>query len=211
MCLYSELLDCPGLGIFTLGLLKAELAGKCFIYRTAASFVPVRSSVEPRPLLTRKEIALGHTGGLIITGSYIPRTTAQLQFLLETGEVEGIEFQVPRPLNLPFVVKKRSEGFRFRQLSPLKREGCRHLYKPYSLAGTKRYGKPSYRRNNFIGAGWHSTVDWGSSAVYFGKRWNYISDIATKALNVKRALVLGQVLPGVPVWENRQRESATRD
>jgi uncharacterized protein YgbK (DUF1537 family) len=27
------------------------------------------------------------------------------------------------------------------------------------------------------------------------------SDVATKALGVKRAMVLGQVLPGVPVWE----------
>jgi uncharacterized protein YgbK (DUF1537 family) len=27
------------------------------------------------------------------------------------------------------------------------------------------------------------------------------SDIATRALNVKKALVLGQILPGVPVWQ----------
>jgi uncharacterized protein YgbK (DUF1537 family) len=27
------------------------------------------------------------------------------------------------------------------------------------------------------------------------------SDLATRALGVKRAMVLGQILPGVPVWE----------
>ena len=27
------------------------------------------------------------------------------------------------------------------------------------------------------------------------------SDIATRALNVKKAMVLGQILPGVPVWK----------
>ena len=27
------------------------------------------------------------------------------------------------------------------------------------------------------------------------------SDLATRGLGVKRALVLGQILPGVPVWE----------
>jgi uncharacterized protein YgbK (DUF1537 family) len=27
------------------------------------------------------------------------------------------------------------------------------------------------------------------------------SDVATKGLNVRRALVLGQILPGVPVWQ----------
>ena len=27
------------------------------------------------------------------------------------------------------------------------------------------------------------------------------SDMATKALDVKRAMVLGQILPGVPVWK----------
>ena len=27
------------------------------------------------------------------------------------------------------------------------------------------------------------------------------SDIGTKALGVKRALVLGQILPGIPVWQ----------
>jgi uncharacterized protein YgbK (DUF1537 family) len=27
------------------------------------------------------------------------------------------------------------------------------------------------------------------------------SDVATQGLNVKRAMVLGQILPGVPVWK----------
>jgi uncharacterized protein YgbK (DUF1537 family) len=30
------------------------------------------------------------------------------------------------------------------------------------------------------------------------------SDIATRALNVKKAMVLGQILPGVPVWQPGQ-------
>lgn len=38
-------------------LLEAEAEGKRFLYRTAASFVAVRSGIQPRPLLTPADVA----------------------------------------------------------------------------------------------------------------------------------------------------------
>ena len=190
------------LEIFTLGLLKAEQAGKRFIYRTAASFVPVRSSVEPRPLLTREEIALGYTGGLIITGSYIPRTTAQLQFLLETGDVEGIEFEVGPAIESPLRREEEVRSIALQATQSIKKGKDVVVY-----TSRTHWQAQSDMENLRLGGIISSALV--SIVRSIGVRPRYLlakggitsSDIATKALNVKRALVLGQVLPGVPVWE----------
>jgi hypothetical protein len=45
-------LDYPDLWTVVLGLLQAEAEGKCFLYRTGASFVRARAGIIERPLLT---------------------------------------------------------------------------------------------------------------------------------------------------------------
>ncbi len=108
---------------FTLGLLRAEAAGKRFLYRTAASFVRVRGGVTPRGLLSRDELlgAKGEeakrrkgeddqtvldrassphqsgeeTGGLVVVGSYVQRSSEQLAALMKAGEIEAVELAVP--------------------------------------------------------------------------------------------------------------------
>ncbi len=187
---------------FTLGLLKAELSGKRFIYRTAASFVSVRSSVEPKPLLSPEETTLGKNGGLIIIGSYIPRTTAQLQILLETRNVEGLELDVAPAI---LSANRREEevcriALQATQFIQMGRDvvvyTSRTLWQAQSDMENLRLG-------GMISA---ALVDVVRS---IGVRPRYLiakggitsSDIATKALNVRRAMVLGQVLPGVPVWK----------
>jgi uncharacterized protein YgbK (DUF1537 family) len=84
------------LEVFTQGLLVAEAQGKRFLYRTAASFVPVRAGIAPRPLLTAEEVTTAEPGGgLIIVGSHVPRTTRQLEDLLQLPSVAQSEIDVP--------------------------------------------------------------------------------------------------------------------
>jgi len=77
---------------FVAGLLRAEAAGKRYLYRTAASFVRVRAGLEARPLLTTQDLALpAGSGGLFLAGSYVPKTTAQLEKLLTHTGIAAVE------------------------------------------------------------------------------------------------------------------------
>src|SRR5207248_5756822 len=88
------------LAVVVLGLLQAEAAGKRFLYRTAASFVRLRGALENKPLLEINEIltdsASAKAGGVVIVGSYVPGSTAQLENLLTLSNVVGIELPVGR-------------------------------------------------------------------------------------------------------------------
>ena len=70
------------LGVFVRGLLEMERSGKRLLFRTAASFVRVRAGIARRALLLPDEIAPRDGPGLIVVGSYLSRTTVQLQAAL---------------------------------------------------------------------------------------------------------------------------------
>ena len=83
------------LEVFIAGLLDAEAHGKRFLYRTAASFVRIRSGLSSRSLLTARDLELPDSGnGLIIVGSHVPRTTDQLHKLLAQQEISHAEVSV---------------------------------------------------------------------------------------------------------------------
>jgi uncharacterized protein YgbK (DUF1537 family) len=82
----------------TLASMLAEQAGKRFLYRTAASFPKVRGAIVDKPLLSYEELvnadAMGN-GGIIVVGSHVNKTTAQLQYLLEKlADVATFELDV---------------------------------------------------------------------------------------------------------------------
>lgn len=66
----------------------STLHGKRYLFRTAAAFVSARLAIDPIPPLSAKQLDMkATTGGLIIAGSYVPKTTAQLTKLTEgSGE-----------------------------------------------------------------------------------------------------------------------------
>lgn len=187
------------LEVFTLGLLRAEQAGKRFLYRTAASFVATRCGLLPRALLIADDFALsGEAGGLVVVGSFVSSTTRQLEVLRSDLDLAAIEVSVDAlvderdcPTEIAHVVlgmnQQLSDGrdvvvFTSRRLLD---GGGDHL-----LAVNRRVSeglveivRQSVRPSYLLAKG-------GITA----------SDIATKALGVRRALVCGQILPGVPVW-----------
>ena len=62
---------------------QAEAKGKRFLCRTAAAFVSAR--IGHRPLLVNPhDLGVdshpsGHNGGLVVVGSYVPKTTTQVK------------------------------------------------------------------------------------------------------------------------------------
>lgn len=59
------------------------MKGKRFLCRTAASFVSARIGIKPKPPISPDTLSgkLLKTGGLIVVGSYVPKTTKQVYFL----------------------------------------------------------------------------------------------------------------------------------
>lgn len=72
--------------VVVLGLLKAANTGTKFLFRTGAAFVSSRLAIPQIEPLSAQQLSLtASVGGLIIAGSYVPKTTSQLQVLRERG------------------------------------------------------------------------------------------------------------------------------
>jgi uncharacterized protein YgbK (DUF1537 family) len=187
----------------TLGSMLAEQAGRRFLYRTAANFVAARSGLPPRPLLTPAQMAphTTSTGGLVVVGSHVPRSSRQLDALLQQTDITGIEVPVEQLLDdeqAPAVIHR------------VMMETAAHLALGWDVVVYTS-------RSVITGAGGEASlpisqrVSQSLVAIVRGlhvrprfliaKGGITASDLATSALSMRRALVLGQLLPGVPVWQ----------
>ncbi|MCI0438810.1 MAG: hypothetical protein L0177_06720 [Chloroflexi bacterium] len=189
------------LEVFVQGLLDAESRGKKFLFRTAASFTRARSGQSSHPLLTRKDMGLPDSGGaLIVVGSHVPRTTGQLQALLDQGDGKAIEISVDALLSGS---RRADEIRRVAALADgeLERGGDAIIY-------TSRQLVSGGTSDESLSIGKQVSDCLVQIARAISVRPRYIlakggstsSELATKALGVRRAMVPGQILPGVPVW-----------
>jgi uncharacterized protein YgbK (DUF1537 family) len=190
------------LQVFVLGLLRAEALGKRFLYRTAASFVQVRAGLVPRPLLRRADfdLPLGR-GGLIVVGSYVPRTTAQIQALTTSPDVCSLEVAVETLLDdAHWQQETRHLAQKAEQLLE---SGCNVMVYTSRHLITGRNAEHSLEVGKRVSEGLVSIVRGISTRPRYlvAKGGITSSDIATYGLDVKRAMVMGQILPGVPVWQ----------
>ncbi len=188
------------LQVLVLGLLHAEAQGSRFLYRTAASFVQERGGITPRPLLTTDDLDLPATGGaLIVVGSYLARTSDQLRCLLDQPRVSSVEAHIPLLLG-----RERSQ------------EIARCAAALDQALGADRTAVLYTSRELITGNDASSSLDIGrrvseslvailrqitaTPRCIVAKGGITSSDVATAGLGVRRAWVLGQILPGVPVW-----------
>ena len=183
-------------------LLSAEAQGKKFIYRTAASFVRIRAGIFPRPLLKRSELDLQKSGGaLLIIGSHVPRTTKQMDVLLAQQNMARIEVRVEALLDSKC---QRIEIKRVAKYidSALQKSRDVVLFTSRALI-TGDDPVDTLAIGNKISNGLVEIIKLISSRPRYilSKGGITSSDIATGGLNVRRAQVLGQIIPGVPVWK----------
>ena len=188
--------------VFILGLLEAEAQGCTFLPRTAASFVQIRAGIRKRELLNKEELVVenGH-GGLIIVGSYVPKTTAQLQALLANSTIEYIEVKIEHLLDKAMC-----------DVEVMRATDMANLYikngKDVVIYTSREFVRGSDAASN-LSIGNLISKSLISIVRNIEVQPRYIiakggitsSDVATKGLNIKRALVLGQALAGVPVWQ----------
>ena len=197
--------DYYDLKVFCISLYRAMAEGKRFLFRTAASFVKVAAGIQERPLLTRSEMI--HTdsqnGGIIIIGSYTDKTTKQLKELETCRGVECIEF------NSDLVMDRDDFNKEVERVSKL----CRRLIsqgktaavytKRKKFTGGSRSGEETLLCSVRISEGITSIAGRLDTVPLFvlAKGGITSSDVATKALGQVRSVVMGQILPGIPVWK----------
>lgn len=189
--------------VFAIAMIRAMKAGKTFMFRTAAAWTKVIGGVKDKPLLTKEELVVpGNTnGGLIIIGSHVKKTTDQLAKLKELKDVKFIEFN-----HMLVLEPEKLEA----ELQRVVKEVEAAILKGQTVAvytGRKRFDagseEESLRVSVKISEAITSIVSRLSvqPAFLIAKGGITSSDVGTKGLSVKRALVLGQVAPGIPVWQ----------
>lgn len=187
--------------VFVSGLLDAEESGKRYLYRTAASFVQARAGIGPRPLLRPEELGLPAEGGaLFVVGSYVPKTTAQVNRLLAETGITRMEIDAASLLDEESATRTIAQAVE-KVSAALARGEDVALYTSRGLITGKDAGEN-------LAIGQRVSDSLVEIVRGLGVRPRYLvakggitsSDIATKALGIRRAEVLGQALPGVPVW-----------
>jgi len=200
--------DYTDLKVFLIALSESINRGKNFLFRTAASFVQVIGGFNPKPLLTEETLypkGKPSTPGIIVIGSYVQKTTRQMIKLAELSNLIWIEWDVSQAktqkhLNLEVerVTSEVRKGFNFEN------DVCIYTSREY-------YRNNSQNENNDKYLIFSARISEGLVKVVqalkirpsflVAKGGITSSDIGVKGLNVKRAMVMGQIQPGIPVWE----------
>ncbi|KAJ5314627.1 uncharacterized protein N7443_001511 [Penicillium atrosanguineum] len=194
--------------IFVAGLLLAESKGKHFLYRTGAAFVSTRLGIRSKAPISAAELRLPsprETGGLIMAGSYVPKTTAQLKVLTDrlgtSGKLEVIEIQVEELIASPETAEQTVQRV-VKQTEEYLKAGQDTLVMTSRKLVTGGDELSSLKIGSAVAEALVSVLQ------RIEVRPRYIvakggitsSDAATKGLNIKRATIVGQAAPGVPLW-----------
>lgn len=197
--------DACDVKIFCIALYRAMSRGKHFMFRTAAAFVKAIGNISDKPLLTREEMVTlkNHAGGIIVVGSHTQKTTSQLE---ELKKVEGIRFI---EMDSDLVLQEGALEQEVERILAISetciREGTTvAIYTKRRLLEIEHDTKEAALvRSVRISDAVQSLVGRlkVTPAFVVAKGGITSSDVGTKALLVKRANVLGQIRPGIPVWQ----------
>lgn len=191
--------------VFCVALYRAMAKGKVFMFRTAAAIVKVMGAVTDQALLTREQMVVKETdnGGIVVVGSHTDKTTKQVEALKELADIEFIE------LDASLVTD--DEAFEAEVMRCLQKEEecikagktvCCYTSRKLITADTGDK-EDELRLSVKISDAVQSLVGRLSvtPAFVIAKGGITSSDVGTKALAVKKANVLGQIKPGIPVWQ----------
>ncbi len=184
-------------------LLLAEKSGKKIIYRTSSSFVPSYIGLKPMGLIDTGRLLSNKTshGGLTVVGSYVKKSSEQLQKALRLFDSNTIiELDIRKVLGnssaayLSSLIKKIDENIKAGENSIV------------FTSRTLITGKDASATINIASTVSNALVEivngLSTEPKYLIAKGGITShDLATKGLEMKRSKVIGQIAPGIPVWE----------
>ena len=190
------------LEVIAMGLILAEKSGKKFLYRTSATIVPIRAGMESGKLYyAKKEDSNSLNGSLVVVGSHVPKTTGQLAYLLAHGDYKSIEVNVGEIL---YSGELASQAKAIIQQTDLWLAAGNNVVIHTSRRLEVGKDSESSLQINALVSGFLVSVMKGITVrpkFIVAKGGITSSDLATKGLSAEKALVLGPVIPGVPVWQ----------
>eukprot|EP00928_Gymnodinium_smaydae_P087625 TRINITY_DN71869_c0_g1_i1.p1 TRINITY_DN71869_c0_g1~~TRINITY_DN71869_c0_g1_i1.p1 ORF type:complete len:813 (-),score=156.81 TRINITY_DN71869_c0_g1_i1:226-2610(-) len=194
--------------VFSAGLLRAEASGLRICCRTAASFVSARLGINAAKAVPVTPARLpsscqeaSDAGGLVMVGSYVAKSTAQVKELIKQRGSSLSTLEVP--------------------VSALLRDGGEAVAKRTAEAADELLRKGQdvlimTSRELVHGADARESLEIGNKVSQclvqilrlIQTRPRYLlakggitsADLGTKGLGSEKALVAGQALPGIPVW-----------
>lgn len=181
-----------------LAIIAAELKGKRFVYRTAASFVKVRAGMAKRPLVIPQKTG---KAGLIVVGSYVAKTTAQLNYLVENNSLPIIEIAIEKVLSdeaadyLKTLTHQTDQWLQKKQPVVI----CTERQYQFGALSPEQRLKKGQRISDFVCdlvRNLHTHPDF-----LLAKGGITSLEVARKGLSATQAVVLGQIAEGVPIWE----------
>jgi uncharacterized protein YgbK (DUF1537 family) len=198
-------IDACDVKVFCIALYRAIAQGKIFLFRTAAGFVKELCAIADKPLLTRQDMVVSSsgTGGIVVVGSHTQKTTSQVEALKTLTGIQCMEF------NSDLVLEE--ERFQAEIAATVKREEELLAQGVTVVVYTKRKllilendsKEEALARAVKISDAVQSLVGrlQVTPAFVVAKGGITSSDVGTKALQIKQAIVLGQIRPGIPVWQ----------
>ncbi|CAJ1952092.1 unnamed protein product [Sphenostylis stenocarpa] len=203
--------------VFALGMIKAklpslscffaELTGRRFLCRTAASFVSALMGIISKPPILPSDLGIAgeRNGGLIVVGSYVPKTTKQVEELkLQCGQfLKSIEVSVEKLAMSP-IEEREEEISRTAELADvyLKAHKDTLIMTSRNLI-TGRTAAESLDINFKVSSALVEIVKRVTTKPRYiiAKGGITSSDLATKALGARCAKIVGQALAGIPLWQ----------
>lgn len=192
--------------VFAVALYRAMAKGKTFLFRTAAGLVKVVGGISDIPLLTRRDMVTldTHTGGIVVVGSHTQKTTAQLEALLELPCTVPIQFNSDLVLEGDEALSQEVERCVALEEAAIRAGQVAVCFTSRKLLTVENDTPESaLHRSIKISDGVQDLVGrlHVTPAFIIAKGGITSSTIGTQALGVKRANVLGQICPGIPVWQ----------
>ncbi|VAI84948.1 unnamed protein product [Triticum turgidum subsp. durum] len=194
------------MNVFAAGMIQAELQGKRFLCRTAASFVSARIGIKPKPPIRPNDLGLKRNlaGGLIVVGSYVPKTTKQVD------ELRSQCAQSLRVIEVSVEMISLKSTERDQEISRIVELGNAYIQSGRdTLVVTSRQLITGKTPEESLEINYKVSSALVEIVQRIDSRPRYIlakggitsSDLATKALEARRAKVMGQALAGVPLWQ----------
>lgn len=189
--------------VFCLALYKI-LDKKNFIFRTAASFVKIISGISTINLLTKEElVGDSNKGGIIAIGSHTDKTNRQLEKLKELDNIEFLEF------NSNLVVDDDKLNKEIERIVNLENEYVKNGTNVVIYTKREYFKLPNDTKDDELNRSVKISKSLSKIVNLLEVTPKFVvakggitsSDIATDALELKKAIVLGQIYPAVPVWK----------
>lgn len=191
--------------IFCTALYGAMAKGCHYTVRCAAAFVKALGNISDKPLLTHEEMMTqpGKCGGIIVVGSHTAKTTAQLEELKKIKEIVFLELDSDLVLETGKLEQEAAAVIKQEEVLLSQGKTVCISTKRTLLKVRDDTPEEALKRSVRISDALQSCVGKLNSTPGFvvAKGGITSSDVATKALGVTCARVLGQIQPGIPVWQ----------